>query len=61
MYVKSVLEDSYLRIFAGGFKKANEIQNYATRLSLKNSVNQKQKPMADTPLSTNVPPLGKTY
>ena len=33
MYVKSVLEDSHLRIFAGIFKKANEIQNYATRLS----------------------------
>ena len=32
-YVKSVLEDSHLRIFTDVFKKANEIHNYATRLS----------------------------
>ena len=38
MYVKSVLEDSHLRIFTDVFKKANEIQNYATRLSQQNSI-----------------------
>ena len=38
MYVKNVLEDSHLRIFIGVFKKANEIRNCATRLSLRNSV-----------------------
>ena len=38
MYVKSVLEDSHLRIFTDVFKKANEIHNYATRLFLRNSV-----------------------
>ena len=37
MYVKSVLEDSHLRIFTDVFKKANEIHNYATRLSQRNS------------------------
>ena len=38
IYVKSVLEDSHLRIFTDLFKKPNEIHNYATRLSLRNSV-----------------------
>ena len=38
MYVKSVLEDTHLRIFTYVFKKANEIHNYTTRLSLRNSV-----------------------
>ena len=38
MYIKSVLEDSNLRIFTDAFKKANEILNYATRFSLRNSV-----------------------
>ena len=38
MYVKSVLENSHLRIFTDVFEKANEIHNYATRLSLQNSV-----------------------
>ena len=36
--VKSVLEDSHLRIFTDIFKKVNEIHNYTTRLSLRNSV-----------------------
>ena len=39
MYVKSVIEDSHLKIFTKVFKKANEIHNCATRLSLRNSVN----------------------
>ena len=39
MYVKSVLEDSHLRIFTKVFKKVNEIHNYATRPFLRNSVN----------------------
>ena len=38
MYVKSVLEDSHLRIFTKVFKKVNEIHNYATRPFLRNSV-----------------------
>ena len=38
MYVKSVLEDGHLRIFTDAFKKADEIHNYATRLSLRNSI-----------------------
>ena len=38
MYVKSVLEDSHLRIFTAIFKKANTTHNYATRLYLQNSV-----------------------
>ena len=38
MCVKSVLGDSHLRIFTDIFDKANEIRNYATRLSLPNSV-----------------------
>ena len=36
--LESVLECSCLRIFTAAFKKANEIQNYATRLSLQNLV-----------------------
>ena len=38
MYVKSVLEDSHLRIFTNAFEKANKIHNYATRLSVRNLV-----------------------
>ena len=38
MYVKSVIEDSHLRIFTDLFKKASEIHNYAIRLSLRDSV-----------------------
>ena len=38
IYVKHVLEDSHLRIFTDIFKKANKIHNYATSLSLQNSV-----------------------
>ena len=38
MYVESVLENSHLRIFTDVFEKATEICNYATRLSLQNSV-----------------------
>ena len=38
MYVKSLLEDSNLRIFTNVFKKANKIHNYATRISQRNLV-----------------------
>ena len=38
MYVESVLENSHLRIYTDVFEKATEIHNYATRLSLQNSV-----------------------
>ena len=34
MYVKSILEDSHLRIFTDVFKKADKMHNYGTRLSL---------------------------
>ena len=67
MYVESILEDNHLKIFTDVLKKASEIHNYITRLSLLNSVKisepktEKQKPMADTPLNTNVPPHGTTY
>ena len=37
MFVKSVLEHSHVRTFTDVFQKANEIHNYATRLSLQNS------------------------
>ena len=38
MFVKSVLENSHLRIFTDVFEQANEIRNYGNRLSLRNSV-----------------------
>ena len=46
MSVKSVLENSDLRIFTDVFEKVNEIHNYATKLSLRN---------------TDVPSHGTTY
>ena len=38
MFVKSVLENSHLRIFTDVFEQANEMRNYGNRLSLRNSV-----------------------
>ena len=38
MFVKSILENSHLRIFTDVFEQANEIRNYGNILSLRNSV-----------------------
>ena len=47
MYVESVLENSHLRVYTDVFEKATEIHNYATTLSLQNSVKITQ-PKAET-------------
>ena len=48
MFVKSVSEHSHLRTFTDVFQKANEIHNYATRLSLRNSGKITTQPKTET-------------
>ena len=64
MYVKSVLEDSHLRNLQTYLKKPMKYITMLLDFHYENRSRehyQKQKPMADTPLSTNVSSHGTTY